>query len=129
MKKIYDSKYTTNKVTAAQYVAEQMCARSAKKQGKVLKAYFWNDKEWLNYFKYQRSLANKLLQLYGEDVIIQVISEPRFKNVYSLNLPSIAEAAQRISGSKQIAEDKEEIQEIKVTAREEKRAKSLFDLI
>lgn len=128
-KKIYDSKYTDKKVTASQYIAEKMCERSAAKQGKVLNRSFWGDKEWLKYFRYQQGLANKLLKLYGEDVIIQVISEPRFKNVYSLNLPAITEAAMKIHGSKEIAEEKPEIEEVKVVTRVEKKAKSLFDLI
>lgn len=130
-KKIYDSKHTDKKITAAQYLAEQMCTRLAAKNGKVLSNRFWFEKKWKNYFNYQCLLANKLIKLYNETSVIQAISDRSVRNVYSLALPTIGTLAEKYFKVSDRSVEKETLvkQEVETTQRKEKAKKTLLDLI
>jgi hypothetical protein len=74
-----------------QLLAEKMCARQAKKDGKALGIKFWNDKEWLKEFRLQLKHAKTLLTEHGftVSVILKALEHRRCKNVYSLGLKSV----------------------------------------
>jgi len=74
--RIYKSKYTTNLVTAPQYLAEIVCENMAAKEGKVLTQNFWNDKYWSYPYKGQVAAANGLLKLYSAEALINVLTRP-----------------------------------------------------
>lgn len=128
-KKIYDSKFSDKKVTAAQYIAQLMCERKSKKDGVKLTGAFWNDKEWKKFFLYQVSLANNLLKIYPEGAIIQVLARPDLSWAWSLNTKQVLKAFEKIARTQEKVDKKEEVVEVKTTQRIEKKEKTLFDLI
>ncbi len=85
--KVYPSIYCDEKLTAAQYLAERMCERVAKKEGKELFPKFWSSPIWKKTFMQQLFAANSLLKLYGEAVIIKALRA--CPTVYSLRAPML----------------------------------------
>lgn len=80
----FRSKYTHEdyEITAAQYLAEFMSERKAKKDGKALPVKFWNVRGFKSTFFQQLKLANTLLKEYDIRVILNVLREMKY--VYSL---------------------------------------------
>lgn len=62
MKKIYPSKYTNEKVTAHNFLCEEIMERIAKKAGKTLPYKYWYSNEWAKIYKRQVTAAGQLLQ-------------------------------------------------------------------
>lgn len=60
-KKIYPSKYTDKKVTAAQYLCDEIMERMALKAGKTLPYKYWSTDQWNKLYKWQIVAANDLL--------------------------------------------------------------------
>lgn len=84
----YPSRYSPNGwVHAAQYITELICEKKAKTQKKDLPIKFWELNEWLKFYKYQISLANKLIKEYGEHVVISALNDKRMWKCYSLRSP------------------------------------------
>lgn len=83
MKK-YHSKYTDKLITSAQYLAEIMCERLAKKEKKELCLQFWNTDYWILPFKNQLRFANQLLKIYSCEAIINALNTFQGKRIYSL---------------------------------------------
>lgn len=89
MKKRHTSKYGAGQVTTAQLIAEIMCERKAKTTNVVLTHKFWHTEQWRKTFMYQLRLANQLLNLYSEDVVISAVMDQRCQRVYSLALKDV----------------------------------------
>lgn len=94
MKK-YLSKYSNGKsVSAAQFIAEIICERLAKKNKKDLHYRFWLSSEWEKEYKGQIAAANKLLKDFPAKQIIDALKSSKGQKIYSLrapHLPSIIE--------------------------------------
>ena len=64
----YPSRYSPQGwVSAAQYITEVICEKKAQKDKKDLPIKFWEIKEWKSYYRYQITLANKLVKEFGEE--------------------------------------------------------------
>lgn len=124
-KKTYDSKFSDKKVTAAQYISQMMCERKANKDKVKLDKSFWGKPEWKKFFLYQLTLANNLLKIYPEGAIIQVLSNPKYKWVWSLNTKQVLAEFEKIAK----IEEKPVIEEVPVTKRIEEKKKTLFDIL
>jgi hypothetical protein len=84
------SKYSNGKsVTAAQYIAEFICERIAKKQNKDLHFRFWLSTEWEKEYKGQIAAAHKLLKKYTYRQIIDGLLSSRGLKIYSLRAPHL----------------------------------------
>lgn len=121
--KNFDSKFSTKKITAAQYLAELMIIRRAAKEGVKLDNSIWNDKKWKNYWLYQKTLAGNLLKLYPIGAIIQALSG-ELEWVYSLNTKAALKKFESIA----IIQPTEEVV-IPTQKRQEVKGESLFDKI
>lgn len=83
----YKSRFTDHNkdLTAAQWLAEQMCERQAAAQNKRLPIKFWStDTEWNKIWVLQAIFASRLLKKYSEQAIIAAINSKRGRTVYSL---------------------------------------------
>lgn len=84
----YPSRYSPGGwVSAPQYITELICEKKAQKDQKELPIKFWEIKEWRNYYRYQITLANKLLKEFPADVIIAALKDNRCWKTYSLRAP------------------------------------------
>lgn len=86
MEKTYKSNYTDQPITAAQFLAETMCERIAKKNNKVLKYKFWTEPEYKKIFQRQIVAANQLLKEIDVKDIMNFLRSKNGKNIYSLGL-------------------------------------------
>ena len=106
----YPSKYSNGKtVSAAQYIAEFICERLAKRQKKDLHYRFWLSKEWEKEYKGQIAAAYKWLKKYDSKVIINALSSQAGSKIYSLRAPhlgDIIEKADKLEKSKPLPEVK-----------------------
>lgn len=100
----YPSKYSNGKfVSAAQYIAEMVCERIAKKDKKDLHYRFWLSEEWEKEYKGQITAANKLLKKYSAKGIINGLLSTKGLKIYSLRAPhliAIIEESEKILLSK-----------------------------
>lgn len=102
----YPSRYSPNGwVHAAQYVTELICEKKAKTEGKELPLKFWELKEWLKFYKYQITLANKLIKEYGEHVIISALNDKRMWKTYSLRSPFLKNVIEEYKKKQEIAKE------------------------
>lgn len=85
-KKIYPSKYTDKMVGASQYLADEICERIAKKDGKSLPYKYWNLPQWEKIYLHQVTAAAKLLQECSVVVIMTFLRSVKGRNIYSLGL-------------------------------------------
>jgi hypothetical protein len=85
----YKSKYTLEDktVTAAQYLAELMCERNARLDGKELPHKFWESREWNQIFRRHVTQCNRLLKKYREDAVIAAFFDDRTKSFISFGNP------------------------------------------
>lgn len=89
MKK-YPSKYSNGKtISAAQYIAEIVCERIAKRTKRDLHYRFWLSAEWEKEYKGQIAAANKLLKAYDPKRIIDALSSLYGQKIYSLRAPHL----------------------------------------
>ncbi len=79
------SRYTDKLVSDGQYLAEVMCERMAKKEGKDLYKHFWSDEKWIRPFKLQLRFANQLLKIYSFKAIINALNTFQGKKIWSLS--------------------------------------------
>lgn len=103
----YKSFFGGGFVSSGQYLAEVMCARMAKKQGKELPQHFWNLDAWKRTFLYQLRLANGLLKLYEPLALIAGLKRAKF--VFSLNAkmvldPLFKEEQEKLNRQREIRE-------------------------
>lgn len=86
----FPSKYSNGKdVTSAQYLAELICERLAKKNKKDLHYRFWLSPEWEKEYKGQIAAANKLLKRFNIKHIIAALNTFHGKKIYSLRAPHL----------------------------------------
>lgn len=81
----YESKYGGGFVTPAQYIAEMVCERMAKKDKKDLPYKFWNDDSWKMTFKSQLLAVLGLLKI-GYSPIVIIAALKTCPNLYSLRV-------------------------------------------
>jgi sulfur relay (sulfurtransferase) DsrC/TusE family protein len=81
----FKSRYTTTDkdITPAQFLAEKICERIARKNKTVLTDQFWNQTKWKRTFLYQVQIANSLLKIYSWQAILSALKKN--PGVYSLN--------------------------------------------
>lgn len=88
----FPSKYSNGKdVTAAQYLAELICERLAKKNKCDLHYRFWLNTEWEKEYKGQIAAANKLLNKFDIKHIIAALSTFHGQKIYSLRAPHLVD--------------------------------------
>ena len=86
----YPSKYSYGKsVSPAQYIAELVCERIAKKDKKDLHYRFWLSPEWEKQYKGQIAAANKLLRKYDSKIIVSALNSTQGLKIYSLRAPHL----------------------------------------
>jgi hypothetical protein len=106
----YPSKYSNGKeVSAAQYIAEMICERIAKKNKKDLHYRFWISNEWEKEYKGQIGAAHKLLKQYDFKDIVKGLNSASGSKIYSLrapHLPDIIERTKKINDNKPTVEPK-----------------------
>lgn len=89
-KSTFPSRYAIGKfVTPAQYLAEMMSERYARKQNKDLPLEFWNNEEWAKFFVEQITAANTLLKCFTMTAILNALQRKENKWVYSLRLKKL----------------------------------------
>jgi hypothetical protein len=94
----YPSKYSNGKtVSAAQYIAEFICERLAKRQKKDLHYRFWLSQEWEKEYKGQIAAAHKWLKKYDSRVIIEALNSQAGSKIYSLRAPHLGDIIERVS--------------------------------
>jgi predicted RNA-binding protein with PIN domain len=79
----FESRYGGGFVTPAQYITECLCVLIARSNRKELQDNFWNDDEWRKTFRYQVTLANRLLKKYPPEVILATLRDRRCWKVKS----------------------------------------------
>lgn len=98
----FPSKYSNGKeVTPAQYLAELICERLAKKKKKDLHYRFWLSPDWEKEYKGQITAANKLLSRFDIKYIIAALSTYHGQKIYSLRAPHLADIITRESNKPQ----------------------------
>lgn len=84
----YPSRYSPRGwVHAAQYITELICEKKAKTEKKELPIKFWELKDWGKFYRYQITLANKLIKEHGEHAVISALNDNRTWKTYSLRSP------------------------------------------
>lgn len=78
----YESKFGGGFVSPAQFIAEIMCSRMAKKDGYDLPMQFWKLPAWKKNFMSQVLAANATLKLYSVKAILTALR--KVPNAYSL---------------------------------------------
>jgi hypothetical protein len=90
MNQKFPSKYSNGKeVSPAQYVAEIVCERIAKKQNKDLHYRFWLNDDWAKEYKGQLAASYKLLKKYDVKAIIKALQSAGGLKIYSLRAPHL----------------------------------------
>jgi hypothetical protein len=102
----YPSRYSPEKfVHAAQYITEVICEKKAQIDKKELPIKFWELDEWRKFYKYQITLANKLLKKYGEHSIIAALKDKRMWRTYSLRNPFLENVIKEYKAKQNIARE------------------------
>ena len=83
----YESRHGGGWITSAQFLAEVMCERYAKKNGEELVYKFWNVDFWKKEFFKQLAFAKKLLLVYEPHIISRALRSKEGKSVFSLGAP------------------------------------------
>lgn len=97
----YPSKYSNGKmVSAAQYLAEFICERKAKRQKADLHYRFWLSEQWEKEYKGQIAAAHKLLKNYDCKAIIDGLNSSAGVKIYSLRAPHLEDIIKRSIASK-----------------------------
>lgn len=93
----YKSPSTGDFCTTAQYVAEIVCQRCAthEKAG-TLPYKFWNLPKWKKIFIRQVSLANKLINEFGEDPVVKFVKSSTGKKTISLGARNVKKEIEKI---------------------------------
>lgn len=122
----YKHESTGDHCTCAAYVAEMMCKKKAeiKNQGS-LPFKFWNTEPWKHTFKYQMTLANKILKdnRISEQALVRAVKSAEFDrlNIFSLKHPKAIGIIKRYQLT--IDEESNSKQEIKTTKNPKHRTK------
>jgi hypothetical protein len=99
--KKYPSKYSNGKlVSEAQFITEIICERIAKKENKDLHYRFWLSKNWEKQFKGQIASANKLLNTYPINDIIDALKSYKGQKIYSLRAPHLPAIIEEVASKR-----------------------------
>lgn len=86
----YPSKYAPDTwLNIAQYLAEEMCERLAKRHEVTLTTRFWERQPWAETFRVQLYFANSLRKVFSETALLNGIHRSEVKHVYSLGAKHI----------------------------------------
>ncbi len=101
----YPSRYSPDGwVHAGQYITELICEKKAKADDiGELPLKFWELKDWLKFYKYQITLANKLIKEYGEHVIISALKDKRMWKTWSLRSSFLKKVIEEYKEKEQLA--------------------------
>lgn len=80
----WQSAYGGGWIGDAQYLAEEMCRRKARKDGVELPLRFWDGPPWKQFFLMQLRFANELLKRHSVDAILFGLRHPKGKTAFSL---------------------------------------------
>ena len=83
----YQSRHGGGWITPAQFLAELMCERFAKKNGQDIPPKFWYKDPWKKEFFKQLSIANRLLEKYDPAIVSKALRSPEGKKIFSLGAP------------------------------------------
>lgn len=83
----YQSRHGGGWITPAQFLAELMCERFAKKNGQDIPPKFWYKDPWKKEFFKQLSIANRLLEKYDPAIVSKALRSPDGKKIFSLGAP------------------------------------------
>ena len=83
----YQSRHGGGWITPAQFLAELMCERFAKKNGQDIPPKFWYKDPWKKEFFKQLSIANRLLEKYDPAIVSKALRSPEGKKIVSLGAP------------------------------------------
>lgn len=107
----YQSRYGGGWITSAQYIAEVMCERLAKKDKKDLPVKFWNTPTWKRAFLQQVLAANTVLKLFKPQAILAALR--REWKAFSLRAawltPVFQEEQSKLENQQQAIEEKETV--------------------
>lgn len=88
-KKTFKSRFAIDTdITPAQYLAEYMCERIARKDGVQLPHRFWQLSHWKKSFLLQVLKANEWLKEYDMRVIMNGLRSPAASKIFSLGFKS-----------------------------------------
>lgn len=73
--KKFQSSWTNQPITAAQYLAEKVVEREAHKKKVNLSSHWWNQKAWKNKFKSQVTKSYQLLKTYDLKAILRALDK------------------------------------------------------
>lgn len=99
----YKSAHSFEQVKPAQYLAEIMCIRMARKNKETLPVKFWNTPKWKMPYKQQIIAANALLKIYEPEHIIAAVNRKDCQWIYSLRFPGL---------NQKILEEKDRIEKL-----------------
>lgn len=90
----YTSRYTDppKRISIPQYVAELVCYNNSKKNGVELPLRFWETRQWKGFYFIQLRGANKLLQQFNYQFVIDYIIK---KRIWSLQPQWIYDAMEK----------------------------------
>jgi len=109
----FPSKYSNGKeVTPAQYLAELICERLAKKKKKDLHYRFWLSPDWEKEYKGQIAAANKLLSRFDIKYIIAALSTYHGKKIYSLRAPHLSDMISKETTKPQPSNETQDVPKI-----------------
>lgn len=111
MERAYKSKYSSSKITAAQYSAELVCENIAIRDNEQLPVKFWRLPKWKKIFIRQVQLANTLIALYGEFEVIRVLNRERW--VYSLAYKKLDKMLQEIVKTKAVSSEITKVEQLR----------------
>ena len=99
-KQKFPSRYSSGSfVTAAQYIAELMCERQARRKKLDLPQKFWQIDHWKKPYKIQLIAAQGLLKIYDAKAILNALKAKDGSNIYSLHAPHIDDIIKREQAS------------------------------
>lgn len=121
----YRSPSTGDYCTPAQYIAEIICQKQAKQEKVGTLPYkFWNLPKWKKIYIRQVSLANKLINEYGEEAVIKFVKSSAGKNTISLGARNVKKEIEKIKFALDNAPEHDTIEVIKVETLQFKTRKS-----
>lgn len=92
----HKSRFGGGWLTPAQFLAEGMVARKARKEGTDLPLKFWEKERWKRDFLLQLRHAHSLLKVYSHEAIVAALRTRKGSTVYSLGAQFILDPLIRV---------------------------------
>ena len=90
----YQSRFGLGYVSDAEYLAELMVDRQARRIGRHLPDHYWNVQPWKSEWAMQVRFAKKLLSVYPKEAISRALRSKRGKEAYGLQAPFLVKLFQ-----------------------------------